>query len=84
MVRNLKYHKQKCFEADDGLAALTMVQESLIVRDVSEGAEAVPHFDAVCMDNNMCVPSSFARLGKGRASHSPLFVPPDHAFAGRP
>ena len=57
MMRSLTHYKQKCFEADDGLLALTMVKNSLAVRDVSDTTPAAQHFDVVCMDNNMYVPS---------------------------
>ena len=55
MAQRLTHLKHKCFEADDGLQALTLVRQSVMPRDVADGAGAVPHYDAVCMDNNMYV-----------------------------
>ena len=73
LMRSLTHYQQQCFEADDGLVAFTMVKNSLAVRDVSDTTAAAPHFDAVCMDNNMCVhisrfdnPSSVLTLARPR------------------
>ena len=50
MAQRLTHLKHKCFEADDGLQALTLVRQS----DIADGADsAAPHYDAVCMDNHM-------------------------------
>ena len=58
LIRGLKYFGQHCFEAANGLVAFGLVKESLVVHVASETTAVPPHFDAVCMDNNMYVHSS--------------------------